>query len=99
MGDGLPFAMNVFYSSECILYYLTVKDLDSNILFNIDQSDNIYISYLPDSNYQNMQIWTILFNIFDVSGWLLLANQDVELNIINNYGYNFYSNFVILYLK
>ena len=95
LGDGLPYAMNIFDPSECILYYLTVIDLDNNILFNIDQSDNIYISCLPDSIYKNMQIWTILFNIFDVSGWLLLANQDVELNIINNYGYNSNSNFDI----
>ena len=95
LGDGLPYAMNVFDPSECILYYLTVIDLDNDILFNIDQSDNIYISCLPDSSYQNMQIWTILFNIFDVSGWLLLANQDVELNIINSYGYDSNSNFVI----
>lgn len=95
LGDGLPYAMNIFDPSECILYDLTVIDLDNNILFNIDQSDNIYISCLPDSSYKNMQIWTILFNIFDVSGWLLLANQDVELNIINNYGYNSNSNFDI----
>ena len=95
LGDGLPYAMNVFDPSECILYYLTVIDLDNDILFNIDQSDNIYISCLPNSIYKNMQIWTILFNIFDVSGWLLLANQDVELNTINSYGYDSNSNFDI----
>lgn len=88
LGDGQPMALRLYDSSNHTLHDLNVKELRYDVTMQIDSSKNIYISCVSDSSYQGQHILTMIFNIFDASGWALEAENDVSLNITNRLGLN-----------
>ena len=88
LGDGQPMALRLYDSSNHTLHDLNVKELRYDVTMQIDSSKNIYISCVSDSSYQGQHILTMIFNIFDASGWALEAENDVSLNITNSLGLN-----------
>lgn len=90
LGLGQDLAMRLYDSSTNELIGLKVSELKDRVQLYIDNDDNVMVKCLPQStapssgiSLEGLPIWTFIFNIFDASGWLLKAETDVSLNLIN----------------
>lgn len=81
LGLGQPHALRLYDSSSDTFNDLTVNQLRQDIIMQIDSTESIYISCISSSAYQGQHILTMIFNIYDASGWVLRAENDVSLNI------------------
>lgn len=82
IGLGQPLAVRLYDPSNNKIIDLTVKDLRNQIIMEIDSDKNLKVSCTEDSSFINHQVWTMIFNIFDASGWALLSN-DISFNFTN----------------
>jgi hypothetical protein len=95
LGLGQDLAMRLYDSSTNTLIGLKVSELKDRVQLYIDNDNNVMVKCLPQStapssgisssgiSLEGLPIWTFIFNIFDASGWLLKAETDVSLNLIN----------------
>ena len=88
LGKGQALAMRLYDASNQKFRDLHLKDLRNNINIYLDQYKNILISCASGSIYESMPIWSMIFNIYDASGWLLKAQKDVSLNLVKTINTN-----------
>ena len=92
LGDGQGLVLRLLTGNDLHPYGdINVTQLRNTVNFNIDGDDNLYISCIsgssfPQSDISNIllegsKIVTMIFNIFDASGWLK-QGEKVNLNFI-----------------
>ena len=92
LGEGQSLASRLYNynapSGTNHIHDITVTQMRDRIDFNINENDELQISckdgaQTPDrADISGMGIWTMIFNIFDASGWLH-AEQDISFGFIN----------------
>ena len=88
LGAGQPKALRLYDAAARVLRDLSVTELRNEIIMEIDSNNNIKIRCVENSSYLGQYIWTMIFNIYDASGWALNAETDISLNFTNNFGVN-----------
>ena len=85
LGQGQPAALRLYeLSGQTInIHDYNVKALKNNVIMEIDSSKNVLVRCTESFAEKGLSIWTLIFNIFDASGWALEAQTDVSLNITN----------------
>ena len=85
-GQGQPQAIRLYDPSENTLTDLKVNQLRDQIKMEIDSEKNLKVSCVSGSMYEGQRVWTMIFNIFDASGWAFKAQNDISLNFKNTIG-------------